>query len=73
MTEKIGKCGNCIYFRRLKHDFQRNTGFVNAHCCDALMHLEIKEYDVEPWIQEVDENGMREMFSAKEGVLNEST
>lgn len=57
MTET--KCSNCKYFRRLKHNFEREKGFSEDYCCVVW------EYSDEPgevWIQEVGKNSMCEMF-----------
>lgn len=57
------RCNNCIYFHRLKHNFQVPKGFEESHACDVLMHIDDGD---EGWIQEVTPDGMCEMFTEKE-------
>ena len=69
MSEKGECCANCAYFHRLKHKFVKCKGFEESYCCDVIMHLPKSDnlVDVcEPWIQEVEPDGMCEMFEERE-------
>ena len=61
------RCEKCIFFHRLKHNFQKGKGFQESYACDVLMHLpdskHTGDFNVAPWIQEVDTHGMCEMFT----------
>lgn len=62
-------CENCKFYHRLKHNFQKGKGFQESYACDVLMYLpdskHTGDFNVDPWIQEVDTHGMCEMFTRK--------
>lgn len=57
---KTEQCSNCIFYRRLKHNFEQYKGFQEAHCC--VLWIKIED-DKNAWVQEVNEHGMCEMFT----------
>lgn len=63
MIEQEEKCEKCAYFHRLKHNFEKGTGFEESTCCDVLLHLPDSTGDTKPWVQEVSRLGMCEMFT----------
>lgn len=58
--DKEERCENCVYFHRLKHNFQKGKGFVESFACDVLMHIDDGS---DGWIQEVEPYGRCEMFT----------
>ena len=38
-------CEKCLYYQRLKHNYQKGTGFQESHACDVLMHIPDKSLD----------------------------
>lgn len=52
-------CEKCLYYQRLKHNFQKGTGFQESHACDVLMYIPDKSFG---WIQEVEPQDRCEMF-----------
>jgi len=55
-------CKNCIYFHRLKHNFQVGTRFEESTCCDVWVQIEPTE---DSWIQEVPAQGMCELYKER--------
>lgn len=54
-------CKNCINFHRLEHNFKVGKGYEESYACDMLLQFEDGDL-----IVEVSEDGMCEMFTAKE-------
>lgn len=52
------RCEICKWYHKLKHNFERGEGFTESHCCDVLLHIS----EEDGWVQEVNPNGMCEMF-----------
>lgn len=61
-------CSNCVYYRRLKHNFKRGVGFEESHCC--VMWIKTDDDSIS-WVQEVDAEGMCEMYRGKEDEIQE--
>lgn len=62
MTEQ---CSNCIYYRRLKHNFELRKGFEDSNCCIVWTKIEDGE---NAFIVEVDEYDMCEMFTSDTSI-----
>lgn len=60
---KEEKCENCIFCRRLKHNFETGKEFVENHACDVLLH--VPDTSDKSWIQEVSPIDRYELFSRK--------
>ncbi len=53
------KCSNCVYFRKLKHNFERSRGFQKSACCV----VRINERDSnKAYVQEVFSEATCDMF-----------
>lgn len=59
MTEK---CENCLYLRRLKHNFTVGKGYEESKCC--IFHLEINDGE-DGWAQEVKEDDFCELYERR--------
>lgn len=59
-------CKNCLYWHRLKYEFEVGKGFKESSCCIALTRLyeDIDKYDV--FILETNADDMCEMFTEVE-------
>lgn len=55
MTEK---CENCLYLRRLKHNFTVGKGYEESKCCVALL-------EDDGWVQEVKQDDFCEMYERR--------
>jgi hypothetical protein len=55
-------CGNCIFFHKLKYDFEVEKGFKESSCCIALTRLDEKKDNYECFVIETTEEDMCEMF-----------
>lgn len=55
MTEK---CENCLYLRRLKHNFTAGKGYEESKCCVALL-------EIDGWAQEVKEDDFCELYERR--------
>lgn len=64
--EEYPRCKYCRSFHKLKHNFRMGEGFRESYCCDVLLHLPDKPTDCQPWIQEVGEYDICEMFEGKQ-------
>lgn len=49
------QCSKCKYYRKLKHNFKRGTGFEESHACVVFAD--------EGEVMEVEPNSMCEMFT----------
>lgn len=59
MTEK---CENCLYLRRLKHNFTAGKGYEESKCCVALLEIDGSE---DGWAQEVKDGGFCELYERR--------
>ena len=59
---KTEQCSNCIFYRRLKHNFTPKKGFEESNCCVVWIKT---DDDDNAWVQEVDARGMCELFTPK--------
>lgn len=55
------KCSNCVYSRKLKHNFEREKGFSEDYCCVVWEYVDVDDIG-ERWVQEVGKNSKCEMF-----------
>lgn len=60
---KEERCENCMFYHRLKHNFETGKGFIESHACDVLLH--VPDTNDEAWIQEVEPWDRCELFSRK--------
>ena len=63
MTEQEERCEKCMHFHGLKHNFKPGIGIEESHCCDVLLHVPDSKGDTKPWVQEVSQYDMCEMFT----------
>lgn len=57
-------CGNCKFWKELKHSFEVGKGFKESHCCVLYAYYEHISEDY--FIIETDENDTCEAFRLKE-------
>lgn len=48
------KCGNCFYYRRMKHNFNIGKGYEKSFCCIRYAN------DIGGFILEIEENSVCE-------------
>lgn len=65
---KDGKCSECLFYHRLKHNFIKGKGYIESKCCTVWVDYDLEHPDTikSSFVLEVHPDDFCEMFQRRD-------